>query len=256
MPNCWTIDPLVTPYVDGELAAADRDVVERHLRACPPCRARVISEQAVRDLVSARKPTLQSACAPPALRARCQEQGSRQKLPAATSRSVMPGIRYLRPLALAAALVLIVGAAFIYPLTANSSRVLAAELAVDHMKCFMLNGALGTHHTTDAVESELASSFGWATNLPDRPQQAGLELVVERTCLYGEGRVAHVMYRQNGRPVSIFMLPDDVRAEQTLSVLGHRAAIWSIGGRTFVLVSRGPIEEVERAAAFVQASLR
>jgi len=256
MPNCWTIDPLVTPYVDGELPAADREVVELHLRACRPCRARVMSEQAVRDLVTTRKPSLKTSCAPAALRTRCQQSVARDKAAAARSRIFLPGRLPLRPLALAATLVLIVGAAFIYPLTESSSRVLAAELALDHMKCFMLNGALGTHHTVDTVESSLVSAFGWQPNLPDRPEQAGLELVGERTCVYGEGRVAHVMYRQNGRPVSIFMLPDDGRAEETLNVLGHRAAIWTVGSRTFVLVSRGSAEEVDRAAAFVQASLR
>jgi hypothetical protein len=210
----------------------------------------VMSEQAVRDLVATRKSSLTSTCAPASLRARCQQHTA----PVVTSKRVP--LTAFRPLALAASLVLIVGAAFIYPLTASSSRVLAAELAVDHMKCFMLNGALGTHHSVDSVETALASSFGWRTTLPERPEQAGLELIGERTCLYGEGRVAHVMYRQSGRPVSIFMLPGDVRAEETLSVLGHRAAIWSVGGRTFVLVSRGPVEDVDRAAAFVQASLR
>src|SRR5258707_7179604 len=44
-----------------------------------------------------------------------------------------------------------------------------------------------------------------------RSETAGLELIGERTCLYGEGRIAHVMYRHDGHPVSVFMLPDDVR---------------------------------------------
>src|SRR6185503_7218763 len=145
-----------------------------------------------------------AGCASPSLRARCAAQRGLGGSPSSTAwrfRSTPLGSR-LTPLALAASLVLIVGAAFLYPLTAGSSRVLAAELAVDHMKCFMLNGALGTHHSASTVESSLAESFGWPADLPDQPEQAGLELVGERTCLYGEGRLAHVMYRQNGRAVS------------------------------------------------------
>jgi hypothetical protein len=64
------------------------------------------------------------------------------------------------------------------------------------------------------------------------------------------------MYRHNGRPVSLFMLPRSVRAEQTLNVLGHQCAIWSVDDRTFVLVSRETRPEVERLAAFVQAAQR
>ena len=256
MPSCSTIDPLVTPYVDGELGGAERQTVELHMRACPPCRARVATERAVRELVGARKPALRTACAPPALQAKCSAACRH-----AADRGAIASIGSawwprLKPLALAAVLVLIVGGAFIYPLTAQSTRVLAAELAVDHMKCFMLNGVLGTRQSAATVESSLASSFGWQTSLPQQPEKAGLELVGERTCLYGEGRIAHVMYRHDGHPVSVFMLPDDVRQQEMVKALGHTAAVWSAGGRTFVLLAREPAEEVERMASFVQASFR
>ena len=60
------------------------------------------------------------------------------------------------------------------------------------------------------------------------------------------------MYRHDGRPVSLFMLPrSDARRTSSSSVLGHEAAIWSVGDRTFVLVAREPRAEVERMASFV-----
>jgi hypothetical protein len=64
------------------------------------------------------------------------------------------------------------------------------------------------------------------------------------------------MYRHEGRTVSVFMLPDDVREEEIVPVLGHRAAIWSVGGRTLVLVGREPEHELRRMASFVRAGLR
>jgi hypothetical protein len=64
------------------------------------------------------------------------------------------------------------------------------------------------------------------------------------------------MYRHHGHPVSVFMLPKTVRPNDLIDVLGHEAAIWPSGDRTFVLVAREPREEVERIAAFVHASLR
>jgi len=252
MPNCWSIDPLVTPYVDGELPAAGRQTVEQHMRGCPPCRARIVTEQAVRDLVGASRPGLTGAGAPPGLRARCTAAGV-PPVPAPLTRTWRAR---LAPLALAATLAIVVGGAFLYPLTGSSTRVMAAELTVDHMKCFLLNAVIGADSTEAAVKGALEAGFDWRAQLPERPGQVGLELVGERTCLYGKGRIAHVMYRHAGRPVSVFMLPDDVRRDEVVNILGHRAAIWSVGKRTFVLVAREPPEEIERMASYVQASLR
>jgi anti-sigma factor RsiW len=161
------------------------------------------------------------------------------------------------PLVLAASLVLMVATAFVYEATARSSQVLAAELTADHVKCFrVLNSLMGTHQEPQAVETSMASSFGWKMHLPENPDRAGLELVGARPCLYGEGKVAHIMYRHNGNPVSVFMLPRSARAEELVEVMGHQAAIWSVGGRTFVLVAREPRDEVERMTSFVHGSLR
>jgi hypothetical protein len=74
--------------------------------------------------------------------------------------------------------------------------------------------------------------------------------------MYGEGKVAHIMYRHQGRPVSLFMLPKSARTQELVEVLGHEAAIWCAGNRTFVLIAREPRQDVERLASFVQASLR
>jgi hypothetical protein len=64
------------------------------------------------------------------------------------------------------------------------------------------------------------------------------------------------MYRHQGHPVSLFMLPKTERTSALVEVLGHEAAIWCVGNRTFVLVAREPRRDVERMVSFVQASLR
>src|ERR1700738_4367818 len=117
MPNCWSIDPLVTPYVDGELPSADRQTVEQHMRGCTPCRARIATEQAVRDLVGASRPELTGAGAPAGLRARCMATGV-PRVPAPPPGTWRP---WLAPLALAATLTVVVGGAFLYPLTGSST---------------------------------------------------------------------------------------------------------------------------------------
>jgi anti-sigma factor RsiW len=162
----------------------------------------------------------------------------------------------LAPLALTASLVLLVAGAFLYQATHYSSRVLAAELAADHVKCFTANALLGTHDAPAAVERSMMSAFGWQLHLPEQFDASGLELVGSRRCLYGEGKVAHLMYRDRGRPVSIFMLPKRVRPDELLEVFGHEAAIWSSGDRTFVLITRASRAEAQRMASLVKAALQ
>ncbi len=160
------------------------------------------------------------------------------------------------PLAVAAALVLVAGGTFLYQLTSRSNRVMAAELTADHVKCFAMNAVLGTQQTSEVVEESMASGFDWPMQLPASPDRAGLELVGSRPCLYGEGRVAHIMYRYNGRPVSLFMLPKTTRGDELVEMFGHEAAIWSSGDRTFVLIARETRTDVERLVRFVQTSVR
>jgi anti-sigma factor RsiW len=161
----------------------------------------------------------------------------------------------LAPYALAASLALVVGGAFVYRATETSVQVLAAELTADHVKCIAMNRALGTRQPPAVVESAMAAGFDWRMRLPEDPASAELELVGSRPCLYGEGKIAHIMYRHNGRLVSLFMLPNASRAQQLVRVLGHEAAIWCAGNRTFVLLAREPRPEVERLASYVRAAL-
>ena len=274
MHNCDSLDPLVTPFVDGALPDADRRAVEDHLRRCPPCHSRVSAERAVHELLQARRSTLCRTAAPDALHLRCAsfaraEERAKTAEAAENLRTPNPRTRTqnaerrtpnalfsarLGPMALAASLVVVVGGAFVYQATDKSARVMAAELVADHAKCFAMNSALGTHQAASLVEQSMASSFNWQLHLPDT-SRAELELVGARPCLYGEGRIAHIMYRHRGRPLSLFMLPETARAQEIVEVLGHEAAIWCANNRTFVLVSGEPRREVEQIASYVQASL-
>jgi anti-sigma factor RsiW len=284
MSDCRRFDPLVTPFVDGELPDADRRAVDDHLRVCAPCQARIAAERAVHDLLRDRRADLCAreamTAAPGALRARCAEAAREcashlapgaapgTSAPRTSAPIAAPGtpahstaapwtwVSRATPWALAASLVLVVGGAFLYQATGSSTRVLAAELTADHVKCFAMNSVLGTHHTATTVEASMRSGFGWNMHLPEEPSRAGLELVGSRPCLYGEGKIAHIMYRHQGQPVSLFMLPRTARTEELVEVLGHEAAIWCDKDRTFVLVSGEPRRDVERMATFVQASLR
>ena len=60
MSDCASISPLVTPYVDNELPAAERAALEQHLAVCGPCHSRVAAEQSVRALLVSRRESLRS----------------------------------------------------------------------------------------------------------------------------------------------------------------------------------------------------
>ena len=262
-PSCASIDSLVTPFIEGELGPADRQLIEHHLSRCGACRSRVAAEQSVHALMQERKPALCHSHAPAILRSRCAAAArlstAAAKSPANAGTTVRFGRSrwsWLAPLSAAASLVAIVGGAFLYQATAESSHLLAAELAADHMKCFAMNAVLGTRQSAETVQSSMASGFGWNMRLPIGAEREGLELVGSRPCLYGEGKIAHIMYRHNGEPLSLFMLPRTARPEQLVETLGHECAIWSSQDRTFVLVSRESRADVEKLAEFVHASMR
>jgi anti-sigma factor RsiW len=256
MSDCASINPLVTPYVDNELPVVERAALEQHLAVCGSCHARVAAEQSVRALLMSRRERLRAERSPDALRARCAGALRPPMGPAIAVGARPAWYARVGPLAVAASLVLVVAAAFLYQLTVRSSHVMAAELTADHVKCFVLNRLIDPHQSSSVVESALASSFGWPVRLPSTPGQEGLELLGARPCLYGEGRTAHMMFRHNGQPLSLFMLPDRRRADEMIDVFGHEAVVWSAGNRTFVLVSSEGRAEVERVASFIRSSIR
>ncbi len=227
MPECSHIDALVTPFVDDALPEGERQTVTRHIAACPACRAKVAVERSIRSLMQARRADL-TPPAPAVLKSRCAALRSRQATPVvdfASRRAARGGVlsawrARMAPYALAASLLLAVTGAFIYQATRSSSRVLAAELALDHEKCFRLNALLRTHHSAEEVEAAMADGFDWHMQLPDTAGN-NVNLIGSRPCLYGEGKTAHIMYRHNGQPVSLFMLPRESRADELVN--GARA---------------------------------
>ena len=168
----------------------------------------------------------------------------------------MPLSTRLAPFALAATLVLIVGGAFLYRMTQISTRVMAAELTADHLKCAVMNSVAGTAQSAAVVESSMSSRFGWQASCPSIRKTPGSSWSARgRACTVRE-RVAHIMYKHEGSTVSVFMLPRSHRPEEHLGLLGHQAAIWSTGDRTFVVIARKSREELERIAAFIHDRLR
>ena len=243
MPSCREIDPLFAPYIDGEATADQREVVDAHLRACPKCRHQTALQSAVRESVRSK---LSRPHAPEELRTRCRAAARAGMGPFGTTRSTIVS------LSMAAALVLVVGGVLLYVLTGLSPTVLAAQLTLDHVKCFAVHDDAPVD--VSAGEAQFEREYGKDIRLPHVAIE-GLQLVNMRRCFCGEGTAAHAMYRLNGRPVSLYVIPDATRERASAEVFGHDAVMWTNGNDTYVLVSREPRQTLEALAKQMEGAL-
>ena len=86
---------------------------------------------------------------------------------------------------------------------------------------------------------------------------ASYALLAVRRCLYGDGMGAHVMYRVNGEPVSLFVLTGLTRPAAELSLFGHDEVVWTQGDRTYMLVARGGLAgDLGRVASYLRTEAK
>jgi anti-sigma factor RsiW len=254
MSDCRDVEPLMTPYVDGEARPAEQASVDAHIKACPPCREAVADERTARDVLHARREELRAA-APDMLRRRCAAQTASIPKSVAAPR---PGLmrRSWVPLSLAATLVLTVAAVFLFGLN-NPVEALATQLAVDHVKCFQF---VPDHGTVDPGEAgqAWARKQGWPLRVPLSAPDRQLVLLDVRRCWSTDGVTAHMLYRWRGEPLSVYVLNSvpvrhfDVR---TVDKLGQEEIMWSRGGRTYAVVARARRADLEQVVKYVQQSV-
>jgi len=226
---------MLPSFVDGVAAAGDRRLVEAHLATCPGCRSQAEAQSSVRGVLHARRAHL-AVQAPPGLRTRIAAAARDE------ARPEVPLLGWrgrLSAFAAAALVVMAVGTAATVVFTPRSSVLLAAQLALDHIKCFVIDGDAGVEPISAAqAEATIAREYGWSFAVPDTSAAKGLDLVAVRRCLYGDGFAAHLLYRLEGEPVSLFVMPGLERPSDELHVLGHEELVWNDGSKTYMLVSR------------------
>jgi Putative zinc-finger len=233
MAHCNDLEGLLTPYVDGELSAGDHDDVERHLRRCVTCAQRATAERSARDVVRRHAASLTAHTAPPALHARLAVLVAEARPPRA---QVVR--RWLLRTAVAASLVVGCGLWLTALVTRESTTVLAAQLAADHLKCFLTNHDDGMLEP-QRVAGYLKQRYGFAARVPASDTGMGLRLVGARRCITGEGTNAHMLYTWRGQPVSLYMLPGVGHGLEAYTVLGQTTEMWSGHNGTYVLVMPG-----------------
>jgi hypothetical protein len=68
--TCHDIDRLVTPFIDGECAATEREAVVAHLHACDACRRRIDAESTAKQVLHAHATVARTMGVAPAWRPR------------------------------------------------------------------------------------------------------------------------------------------------------------------------------------------
>ena len=250
MSDCASIDPLITPYVDGDIDAAARRQVDDHVRRCPPCHSRVTAERAVRELMRVKRAEIAADAASETLRARCAA------LRAAACRRPRAGaVRLARAHEAARDCggrrprrrrrVRLRGHGSLDARARRRAHGRSRQVLRRRQRAARHEPRRRGRRARDGVDVRLADARARAAG-------AGLELVGARPCLYAKGLAAHLMYRHHGQPLSVFMLPQLSRSgkpDERVDVMGHEAAVWSQDGRTFVLIAREPEATTSRASS-------
>jgi anti-sigma factor RsiW len=247
MTTCEDLEPLLTPYVDGEATAEQRATIEAHLAGCPSCREYADAGAHARELLRACRDRLVTP-APVRLHQKCadlarQEQSAAQSgtqpaaAPAVTMRSEdRRALSWLRwaPVSLLATAALVVIGIFAY--SSYRGTALAAQLAADHIYC---TGIVGNRAPADLPLSQTTwkNRVGWWVDVPTFRPNDELQFVQLRRCLHDRSVVmAHVLYRRHGRLLSLYVMPENEPTHREELVRGQRTIVWSQGGRTYAVV--------------------
>ena len=213
-------------------------------------------QRVARTVLRARAAQL-SPAAPPGLRSRiaANERSAQAPVSPKLGESVVPGaggFGRLSAFAAAAMVVLTLGAVLLPIATVRSTAVLAAQMALDHLKCFTIEGGAGSEIIPkEQAEATLKQEFDFDVSVP--PSLAGdeLELLGVRRCLYGDGRAAHLI-TGCGEPVSLFVIPGLAQPRRT-ALFGHDQIVWTQGERTYMLVARGGLRsDLSRVASYLR----
>jgi len=224
--DCAHIRRLVSPYIDGELAA-ERAEVERHLESCKACRVLIEGERRASFTVRHHGERFR---APAHLKARVLSEVGRRSRRSAWFDLRMLGTGW-NPVALAASLVLAVmvssGATVAYlSRSAEESKArLVQEVVSGQIRSLMAD------HLTDVASSDQHTVKPWFNDkLAFSPPvidltTEGFPLVGGRLDYLDRRQVAALIYRHRQHLINVFIWPEageeapQAAAQQTYNVL-------------------------------------
>jgi anti-sigma factor RsiW len=254
MATCREIEAKLAEYVEGEQPSTERAAVDAHLQSCPPCRTRAVGERAAHELICSRRQSLRVA-APGRLHERCAAQRALGRPPAATL-SRQPWVRFSL-----AASVLLAAAIFLVFGWGSSVETYAAQLSADHLKCFQFPPDAASAPDVAMLGHTWQVTNGWGLKLANAAPIEGLTLLGIRRCSSSRGRVAHILYRWHGDPLSVYVLNHrfdhraDASQDHDVTRLGEHAIVWTEHDRTYAVVGDRRLPDLQRVATYVRRSI-
>jgi anti-sigma factor (TIGR02949 family) len=237
--DCTHIRSLVSPFIDGELAA-EKAEVERHLESCEACWALVEGERRVSVAVRHHAERFR---APAHLKARVLSEVERCSRGSAWSDLRMLGTGW-NPVALAASLLLTVvvssGAAIAYlSRSAEESKAqLVQEVVSGQIRSLMAD------HLTDVASSDQHTVRSWFNGKLDFSPPVidltteGFPLVGGRLDYLERRQVAALVYRHRQHLINVFIWPEaGEEAPRAESQQSYNLLYFKHGGMEFWAVS-------------------
>jgi anti-sigma factor RsiW len=237
--NCPDVQNLLHPYSDGELDLVRNLEIEEHLSSCAACAQQVQDLRSLRAALSA--PTLYYA-APAALRERVRLANAPVS-PASSARERRPA--WLRPFALAAGILLMMGASVLLGMllsrgSGSAGARLENSVIASHVRSLQVN------HLTDVVSSDRHTVKPWFRDKLDFSPQvpelsaAGFPLSGGRLDYLAERPIAALVYGRGKHAINVFTWPAENNGDKAVrdfSRQGFHTREWQRTGMTYWAIS-------------------
>jgi len=246
------VTPLVSPLIDGELAAADRAGVEAHLAHCAACRAALEAERAFSWRLRAEATR---HAAPAGLRARVTTA-----IAAETVARHGPQRREWMRLAAAALIGAVLASGGTWELAIGERQAGAAdEVVASHIRSLMPG------HLTDVVSGDGHTVKPWFNGRVDFSPpvvdlaEAGFPLVGGRLDYLDGHPAASLVYKRRQHVINLFVTAEpgpEKAAPSSFQRQGFNVVSWRDGGMRFRAVSdvnAGELQQFEELVRGVVA---
>jgi len=237
------IRALIHPYTDGELDAANVQLVEDHLQSCPECRSTELGIRSLRTALTSSVPAFRT---PAGLRKRIRADLRRE---AAAERQISwPWLS----LAIGTACALLLVGLVVFQTFRGSRNAIADQVVADHVRSLLAT------HLVDVVSSDQHTVKPWFDGKVDFAPQVrdfaadGFPLVGGRL-EYLDGRtIVALVYRRNKHPINVLISPAPGRRDvspETLTRRGFNLVHWTQGEMSYWAVSDLNSTELQQLAA-------